>query len=857
MNVLSPSMRIASSVVAIMLANAVTTRAASPIDELFHANEAVETIEVSIETQVDGQTISEPLALDLGLGFPLWLYPLGREPGQLAPFGASPTHASVGEILAPGEPATFTFSSTGDSGSDMLQSSAAMLADVRLSDISRVGLCSNGRNDWVLDSLDIKINGKPFVTRTELRSHIQDEQALAQVRLRELRSETIPIMDEAQSLEELVRSGLATEEEEQRLRDVDEVLVPKLQEQNRIERQLAGSYPWFLVRDFQSPWRNGHYVESMSVTLVAASHTGADTHNYLYYQTGGRKYLLTSPVNPLSSVFGPQVFPIDLIGGSATAGDLRGHAIGMLADGEPASNVPDRAHVSRMIVEVDGRVVYDSEESEIDRLSLDAVRLIPPAHLDETGNVVRDSPIAREAFVWHSGSALGLDLVAGGAEALPSPTDEAWPEPESGLVYEDSSGAVPGGGGYGDAFDPFPGEAYEMPGWSDVYDEGFDMGSDLPLSDGGWPAGDPWAGDPWADPWADPWGADPWGWHPPPSWLDVLAGFFSDHFGYDPWSADFELDEITADPIGEPVQIVSVGWETTSTWADDWIVRWDVIGDESAVQSYLVEVLAFRPHSNDPVGGVVGSAIVAHGQREVSIDADHATMMAEIGSDPMSVYLIARVCPLMQTSATAGPGQFGPAIPAVISHNPVLTSNAMYSVTLPGGIHDTNLLTLAPPLHTQRGVWTPAFLVSHLGFAFTEGIGGRHMVFRPMPSDEELSYELNLMNPIETDMHLAMHLAFLDDAIEVNNTATVTVEVNLQSLVSGLHRTDSLGPFTLGPSTIDDPQPMLLIEEIVEPLIFAGIVEPAETNILIRVTGGAADADHPPVLVGIRTTPDF
>ncbi|QDT01946.1 hypothetical protein K227x_03160 [Rubripirellula lacrimiformis] len=464
MNRFSSSTQIAIPIIAMMLATAATANADPPIDQHFHANELVESIEVFVQTQVDGQTISEPVALDLGLGFPLWLHPLGRDPAQFAPFGASPTHASVSEVIAPGEPATFTFSSDTDSGADALRSCTAMLADVRLSDISRVGLCADGRSDWVLDSIKIAINGKPFVSRTGLNSHIQDEQALAQVRLSELRSGTIPIIEEAQSLEELVRSGLATDDEEQRLRDIAETLVPMLQEQNRIERQLAGNYPWFLLGDFQSPWRNGHPISSMTVTLVAAAHTGANTHNFLYYQTGGRKYSLTSPTQPLDSDVRPQVFPIDLIGGPATAADLRGHSIGMLGDPAPSNSVPDRAHVSRMIVEVDGRVVYDSEKNELDRLSLEAVRLIPPAHVDATGDMVRNSPIAREAFVWHAGSAMGLDLVGGGAAALPAPTDKTWPAPEQGLTHEDSSEAVTDPGEDTGAFDLFPGESFDVPG---------------------------------------------------------------------------------------------------------------------------------------------------------------------------------------------------------------------------------------------------------------------------------------------------------------------------------------------------------------------------------------------------------
>ena len=42
---------------------------------------------------------------------------------------------------------------------------------------------------------------------------------------------------------------------------------------------------------------------------------------------------------------------------------------------------------------IDGRVTYDSEENPLDRNSLKAIRVIPPAHADENGRMVVDAPL--------------------------------------------------------------------------------------------------------------------------------------------------------------------------------------------------------------------------------------------------------------------------------------------------------------------------------------------------------------------------------------------------------------------------------------------------------------------------------
>ena len=107
----------------------------------------VESITVQLEIGNDGEDLDEPVALDLGLGFPLWLHPLGREEADAVPFGALPQESSVGRKLAAGSSATFRFALGSEAGADSFRSSSQLLAGVQISDISRIGLVSKGQQD--------------------------------------------------------------------------------------------------------------------------------------------------------------------------------------------------------------------------------------------------------------------------------------------------------------------------------------------------------------------------------------------------------------------------------------------------------------------------------------------------------------------------------------------------------------------------------------------------------------------------------------------------------------------------------------------------------------------------------------
>ena len=49
---------------------------AQPVAEL-DPDDELQTLTVKIDVSDQGEDLNEPVALDLGLGFPLWLYPVG------------------------------------------------------------------------------------------------------------------------------------------------------------------------------------------------------------------------------------------------------------------------------------------------------------------------------------------------------------------------------------------------------------------------------------------------------------------------------------------------------------------------------------------------------------------------------------------------------------------------------------------------------------------------------------------------------------------------------------------------------------------------------------------------------------
>lgn len=573
-------------------------------------DELVKTLTVTIFTSDQGEDLDEPVALDLGLGFPLWLYPVGWSAGQEVPFGAIAQKATAQSKIQAGSSATFTFDVAGQPGQDVLQTTPQLLAGVRVSDIHRVGLASARASDWILQGYELKINGADFAedksgvpqpdpaqtalaakvaeldqSLTALRKEYDQLRALDEdkatdsdrQRLKQIETEAIAAYQQKTSLESQLqinsKSAKDTREDDVRkLTDVESriqalqwesasVAKPQqaqdsldslLKRKRLLEGRLRGEYPWFGDADFQPVRKYGEktpLIQSATVTLETCTHAGADTRNYVYFFAGRHKYLLNSVVIPLTGEEGPQQFTLDLTAAPLTTRHPEHWGLGMLARPSPYALTPDRWHPRRVTVEIDGKVVYDSEQESIDRRSLQAIRLIPAAHLDGKSQVVENHPTSREVYVWQVGSGDGLDAETGKPLPLPAPSAPDYPQAEPGL----SEGPPPPGldmPTFPPGADPFPGESHPGPGWQPP------------------PSGGP-------------------GWTPPPAWQPPP--------GWQPPPPGAPPTGSTPLTTGQPFHVKSVrvtnGWNET----DAFTIEWDCSGDQSQISHFHVSLRVVRP----------------------------------------------------------------------------------------------------------------------------------------------------------------------------------------------------------------------------------------------------------------------
>jgi hypothetical protein len=113
-----------------------------------------------------GADLEAPVALDLGLGYPFWLHPVGHKAGDPPPRGAIPEETTAKDRIASGESALFTFTVNGDAGQDQFRASEQLLASTKVGDIVRVGFASTGTTNWILAGYEIAINDKLFAAGT-------------------------------------------------------------------------------------------------------------------------------------------------------------------------------------------------------------------------------------------------------------------------------------------------------------------------------------------------------------------------------------------------------------------------------------------------------------------------------------------------------------------------------------------------------------------------------------------------------------------------------------------------------------------------------------------------------------------
>ncbi len=200
-------------------------------------NELVRTLTVTLEIGPNGKDLHEPVALDLGLGYPLWLHPLGRRSREPARFGAVPQRATVTREARAVSRASFTFDVAGVPGRDVLRTTSQLLANTRISDISRVGIASVGLGNWELAAYEITINGQPFASSQPADATAQ---TAARDQLAGLRSQIVALRKQVADLEGIKNPNAA---DLQRLAQLDLKLSSLLIEENafRVRHKLAPS----------------------------------------------------------------------------------------------------------------------------------------------------------------------------------------------------------------------------------------------------------------------------------------------------------------------------------------------------------------------------------------------------------------------------------------------------------------------------------------------------------------------------------------------------------------------------------------------------------------------------------------
>ena len=200
----------------------------------------------------DATNLSEPLALDLGLGFPFWLPP-SDVPMSSLPFGAIPrTTASVNDDA--GSTLEFTFRRSGEAGNDGLHASPQLLAGVRVSDIARIAF-SNGEGEYTkIAGYELLVNGNVLAANDEVKPNVDDSSDAATVNRD---TDAQEIQKRLRSVEQLL-ANLCSLDEAGRLAAGDRNRIVALHSQRAaLMTEVQAVYtaaltrPWFV----ESQWR--------------------------------------------------------------------------------------------------------------------------------------------------------------------------------------------------------------------------------------------------------------------------------------------------------------------------------------------------------------------------------------------------------------------------------------------------------------------------------------------------------------------------------------------------------------------------------------------------------------------------
>lgn len=704
------------------------------------ANDPITSIELTLYVGDDGVALTEPVSLDLGLGFPFWLSPIGQQEGQRLAVGATPQEAPSKRSLEPGESAKFVFRRDGEPGSDTLHTTPQLLEDVLISDIARVGIASRCSENWELAGYELRINGELLAANKDVHRKAADSLGENEAVWSNVRGELSPLKTERNELRNLQLAGLASEEELTRLEELKARMAPLEAKVALLEGILRGVTPWFSEEGIHIPGRTeATSVSQAKVTLMTAPHTNAQTYNYLYFITGAKKYFLYPPKNHFTHEAGPQAFLLDLDAGPLTAGDLRTFGLGMLAHNLPYADAPDRWHPERITVEVDGRTTYDSLAEPVDTLSLKAIRLIPPAHVDETGQVRANESSELECFVWRSGQAQGVDLEEGGT--LDIEDDPPIAEPTRG--EEDANGDCLGSDGW-PGEEPIPGSEWpEFPP-----DEPTDGPGGDPGMDGGWDPGMDGGWDPGMDPGND---IDPYAIGA--AIAEFLQGLLS------------VLNPVS---IGDPPQVQAV--QLVNEGPQQYRVLWRLgtTGDPSLVHGFTVELFAFHPESGawEPLAADTALPDETSKTFDLAPDSD---MIED------SCYILPQVVAQLDPEdlSAVSPPEWGPALPW-------LPANAPLEIQPQPGkyIHQPSGAPASQELLTSASFAGPAWKRDVIPLADGTELGSQHtshaVIVKTQETPERIDVAYSIPHPLEP-LHryrLVGHVGFLEPHGDVSQLLT-------------------------------------------------------------------------------------
>ena len=141
---------------------------------LVDSQQLVESLSVRIDIGTDGEALDEAVALDLGLGFPLWLNSPRDGQSDRPRFGAFPRRGDPPGKAPPGSSLSYGFQSAGEGESDELHFSRQLLDGVKIADISRIGFASRGRTHWQLAGYEVKVNGEILAANDKVDLHCDE-----------------------------------------------------------------------------------------------------------------------------------------------------------------------------------------------------------------------------------------------------------------------------------------------------------------------------------------------------------------------------------------------------------------------------------------------------------------------------------------------------------------------------------------------------------------------------------------------------------------------------------------------------------------------------------------------------------